>query len=64
MIDEIILFLKIKITYFIEKFLFGSGTLFIKINVPVLNILKAPVPEPVLLGSVPVSDLHTIWRYT
>jgi len=43
MIYKIILFLNLKYQ--------GSGTLFIKIKVSVLNIiLKGPVPEPVILG--------------
>ena len=37
--------------------MFGSGTLFIKIKVSVFNILKAPIPEPILLCSIPVLGL-------
>jgi len=48
-----IFFFEPKRTYLIEKFRFGSGTLFIKIKVSlpvlVLNILNFPV----FLGSVP-----------
>jgi len=49
MINKIKFFLKKDIIlYYDLKFLFGLGTLFIKIKVLV------PVSEPVLLGSVPV----------
>ena len=57
MINKIILFLNLK-NLLNLKIPVWFRSLFIKIKVldpvPVLNILKVPVPEPVLFSSVPV----------
>jgi len=34
-----------------------------KVSVPIFNSLKVPVPEPVLLGSVPVPAVIVKYRF-